>query len=329
MSYLDSDTFNYEDRTISVSEIDTEDDTCRLNLRTDSDAIVASIRAVGLINPPVLRQRQDLKYQIVCGFRRVMACKTLGWHELNVRVLNGTPTEFDALNLAIFDNRSHRQLNVVEQARGIQKLSSQLPKGKRLEMLSSLLGFPENQKVFKKLEALSRLPGAIQEGVTDEIISFEAAVDLTEFSHKDALSFLELFKVLKLSQNKQREVIALVQEIAIREELQPGEVLQCAEIRTILDRAELNKNEKGSKIRAYLKRRRFPTLTEAEEKFSEELKALKLDEHIHLTGPPHFEGGPHTLRMTFRNIEDFEERRRVLDAIAKNPALRRLLAPFE
>ncbi len=329
MSYLDSDTFNYEDRTISVSEIDTEDDTCRLSLHTDSEALVVSIRAVGLINPPVLRQRQDLKYQIVCGFRRVMACKTLGWHELNVRVLNGTPTEFDALKLAIFDNRSHRQLNVVEQARGIQKLSSQLPKGKRLEMLSSLLGFPENQKVFKKLEALSRLPGAIQKGVTDEIISFEAAVNLTEVSHEDALSFLELFKVLKLSQNKQREVIALVQEIAIREELQPGEVLQCAEIGTILDRAELNKNEKGSKIRAYLKRRRFPTLTEAEERFSEELKALKLDEHIHMTGPPHFEGGPHTLRMTFRSIKDFEERRRVLDAIAKNPALRRLLAPFE
>jgi ParB family chromosome partitioning protein len=185
MSYLDSDTFNYEDRTISVSEIDTEDDTCRLNLRTDSDALVASIQAVGLINPPVLRQRQDLKYQIVCGFRRVMACKTLGWHEIKVRILKGTPAELDALKLAILDNRSYRQLNVVEQARGIQKVSSRLPKDNRLQMLSSLLGFPENQKVFKKLEALSRLPGAIQEGVTDEIISFEAAVNLTEFSHED------------------------------------------------------------------------------------------------------------------------------------------------
>jgi ParB/RepB/Spo0J family partition protein len=321
--------FDYEDRTISVSEIDTGDDTCRLNLHSDPEALVASIRAIGLVNPPVLRQRQDLKYQIVCGFRRCMACKALGWNELNVRVLNGTPAELDALKLAILDNRSHRQLNVVEQARGIQKLSSRLPKGRRLEILSSLLGFPENQKVFKKLEALSRLPGAIQKGVTEEIISFEAAVALSEFSREDAVSFLELFKVLKLSQSKQTEVIALVQEISIREELQPGDVLQCAEIMTILDRAELNRNEKGSKIRAYLKRRRFPTLTKAEERFSKELKALKLDEHIHMTGPPHFEGGLYTLRMTFRSIEDFEERRKVLDAIAKNPALRRLLAPFE
>jgi hypothetical protein len=329
MSYLDSHPFAYEDKIISVSEIDVEDDACRLGLFTDSDALVASIRAVGLINRPVLRQRQDLIYQIVCGFRRVIACKALGWNELEVQVLKGTPTELDTLKLAIFDNRSHRELNIVEQARGIQKLSPQLPKGNRLKMLASWLGFPQNQKVLKKLEAMSRLPRAVQKGVTDDIVSFEAAVDLSEFPDEDALSFLELFKVLKLSQNKQREVITLVREIAIREELQPGEVLQCSEIRTIQDRLELNRNEIGSRIRAYLKRRRFPTMTKAEETFSKALKALKLDEHMHMTAPPYFEGSQHTLRMTFKNMKDFDECRKTLDTMAKNPALRKLLEPFD
>jgi len=329
MGCKNSVTFSYEDRTISIFEIDTKDDTCRLSLRTDPDALVDSIRAVGLINPPVLRQRQDLKYQIVCGFRRVLACKALGWHEIKARVLKGSSTEIDCLKLSILDNRSHRQLNVVEQAQGIQKLSPHLPCRNRLQMLSSVLGFPKNQKVFKKIGSLSRLPGAIQAGVMDEIVSFEAAVDLSEFSSEDTLSFFELFKVLKLSQNKQREVITLVREIAIREDLKPAEILQCKEIRTILDRAELNRNEKGSKVRAYLKQRRFPTLTEAEKRFSKELKALKLNEHVHMTAPPYFEGGPHTLRMTFKGMKDFDERRKTLDAMAKNPALKRLLEPVE
>lgn len=329
MSYLDSSPVDYEDKIISMSEIDIEDDTCRLGVFYDLGALVASIRAVGLINPPVLRRQEDLKYQIVCGFRRVMSCKALGWHEIEVRVMKGTPTELDALKLAIMDNRSHRQLNVVEQARGIQKLSSQRSKGNRLKMLSSWLGFPENQKVFEKLEALSRLPRPIQASVTDDIVSFEAAVDLSGFSDKDALLFLELFKVLKLSQNKQREVIRFVQEIAIREELGPGEVIQAEEIRTILGRPDLNRNEKGSQIRTYLKRCRFPALVKTEERFSKELKALKLDEHIRITAPPYFEGGLHALRMTFKSVKDFDERRKTLDAVAKNPALRRLLAPFK
>jgi len=192
-----------------------------------------------------------------------------------------------------------------------------------------LLGFPQNQKVFKKIEALSRLPGAVQAGVMDEIVSFEAAVDLSEFSDEDALSFFELFKVLKLSQNKQREVITLVQEIAIREDLQPIDVLQSKEVKRILNRRKLNRNEKGSKVRAHLKQRRFPALAKAEERFSKELKALKLSEHLHMTPPPYFETGLYTLRMTFKNMKDFEDRCRTLDALAKKPALKRLLEPHK
>jgi ParB/RepB/Spo0J family partition protein len=329
MSSRNSDTFNYADKVISVSEIDTRDDTCRLSLRTDPDPLVTSIRAVGLINPPILRQQDEFKYQIVCGFRRVMACKALGWPEIKARILKGSPSELDTLKLAILDNRSHRKLNVVEQARGIQKLSLHLPSRNRLRMLSSLLGFPQNQKVFKKIDALSRLPEVIQAGVIDEIVSFEAAVDLSGLSHEEALSFFELFRVLKLSQNKQREVITLVQEIAIRENLKPVEVLQSKEVRAILDRAELNRNEKSAKVRACLKRRRFPTLAKTEERYSKELKALKLNEHIHMTAPTFFEGGTHTLRMTFKSTKDFDERCKTLDAIAKNPALKKLLEPFE
>jgi ParB family chromosome partitioning protein len=329
MSCTNSDIFNYADKVISVSEIDIKDYTFRLSLRTDPDALVASIRAVGLINPPILRQRHDSTYQIVCGFRRVMACKTLGWSEIKTRVIMGSPSELDTLKLAILDNRSHRELNVVEQARGVQKLSLHLPSRNRLQMLSSLLGFPQSQKVFKKIDALSLLPEVIQSSIIDEIVSFEAAVDLSRFSHEDALSFFELFRVLKLSQNKQREVITLVQEIAIRENLKPVVVLQSKEVRAILDRPELNRNEKGAKVRACLKRRRFPTLAKTEEKFSKEVKALKLNEHIHITAPSYFEGGPHTLRMTFKSMKDFEERRKTLDAMAKNPALKKLLEPFE
>ena len=329
MSPKHSAPFDYEDKVVSVSEIDTADDTCYLGLGAPTDDLAVSVRDVGLINPPVLRQHRNPKYQIVCGFRRVEACRTLELNEIKARVLKGDCSDLGVLKLAIFDNRSHRQLNVVEQAQGIRKLSAHLPQRGRLEMLSSILGFPENQKVFEKLKTLSRLPEPVQIGVLEEIVSFEAAVDLSQFSSDDALSFCGLFKRLKLSQNKQKEVITFVAEIAIREGVQPGDVLQSREIRAALDHSGLNRNEKGSQIRAFLKRRRFPALVEAEGKFAEELRALKLDEHIHITGPPNFEGGPFTLRLTFKDEEGFSKRRKTLDRIAKNPALGRILKPFD
>ena len=320
--------FTYDDQVIPISEIDTADDTCRLSLRTDPAGLAAAIQAVGLINPPVLRHKDNRTYRIVCGFRRVEACRSLGWPEIKGRVLVGDLSDLDLLKLAILDNRSHRSLNVVEQASGIQKLSAHIPLKNRLEALASLLGFPPNDKVYQKIGALTRLPEMVQAGVLDETISFEAAADLSCLSREEALAFFDVLKGLKLSQNKQREIIRLVREIAAREDLQVLQVLQGEDIRAIVESPEFNRNEKGSMFRAYLKRRRFPTLVKTEERLLRELKALKLNEDLHITPPSYFEGGRYTLRMTFKNLEDFNKGRHTLNAMAKNPALKRLLEPY-
>lgn len=320
--------FTYDDQVIPISEIDTADDTCRLSLRTDPAGLAAAIQAVGLINPPVLRHKDNRTYRIVCGFRRVETCRSLGWPEINGRVVVGDLSEPDLLKLAILDNRSHRPLNIVEQARGIQKLSAHIPVKNRLEVLAQLLGFPPNRKVYQKIGGLTRLPEMVQAGVLDETISFEAGADLSCLSREEALPFFDVLKGLKLSQNKQREIIRLVREIAAREDLQALQVLQDEDIRAIVDSLEFNRNEKGSLLRAYLKRRRFPTLAKAEERFLKELKALRLNEDVHITPPPYFEGGSYTLRMTFKNLEDFRKVRQTLNAMAKNPALKRLFERY-
>jgi ParB/RepB/Spo0J family partition protein len=318
----------YDDQVIPISEIDTTDDTCRLSLRTDPASLVSVIQAVGLINPPVLSVKNNGTYRIVCGFRRVEACRSLGWHKINGRLLVGELSELDLLKLAILDNRSHRPLNVVEQARGIQKLSAHIPVKNRLEVLASLLGFPPNGKVYQKISALDRLPEVVLAELLNETISFEAGVDLSCLSQEEALAFFDVLKGLKLGQNKQKEIIRLVREIAAREDLQALHVLQGEDIRAIVDSPEFNRNEKGSMFRAYLKRRRFPTLVKAEEGFLRDLKALRLNEDVHITPPPYFEGSSYTLRMTFKNLEDFHKVRHTLNAMAKNPALKRLLERY-
>ena len=321
--------FNWDLKNIPMSEIDTTDLTCYLGLFVDPAPLVDSMALVGLINAPILSRRQDLKYQIVCGFRRVEACRILGWAEVRSRVLRDGLPDFEILKLAVLDNRSHRALHVVEQAQGIRKLSPYIPQGSRLELLSSMLGFPRNKKVFEKLEALARLPEVIQAGVVKGTISFEAAAPLSRFSDEAAVSCFEILKSLKLSQSKQTEIITWIQEIAVREDIEPEEVIRSGAIRSILDQSDLNRNQKGGEVRAYLRSRRFPTLAQAEDKFSRHARALKLNGHIHITPPPKFEGGPYTLRMTFKTLKDFDERLKSLKAMAKNPALKRLLNPFD
>lgn len=49
----------------------------------DLTPLVASIRQVGLLNPIVVTQ----DYRLVAGFRRLSACRQLGWSEIEANVV--------------------------------------------------------------------------------------------------------------------------------------------------------------------------------------------------------------------------------------------------
>ena len=50
----------------------------------DIAALENSIRRVGLLNPIVI----DEKNRLVAGFRRLTACRNLGWQEIEVTIVN-------------------------------------------------------------------------------------------------------------------------------------------------------------------------------------------------------------------------------------------------
>ncbi len=321
------DLVQYQVTVIPVSKIDTADQTCLLTLNIAPEALIDSIKAVGLLNPPLVRKTSTGNYGIVCGFRRVKACQALGWHDMEVRLLSDGLSKRKLLEIAIWDNRSHRPLNVVEQVRGVQKLTPFIRENEALDVLSSLLGFPANAKVFQKIQALGRLPRAILLGLLKGNISFEAAVDLCQVPAEAALSLFDLLNTLKLSQNKEKEVITLIREIAVIEETVVVEVVRSSGIETVLKEPKLNRNEKGARIRAHLKSRRFPTLAEAQETFRKRVQSLKLNEHMKLTAPPYFEGRSYTLQMDFTGLKELRERCRNLEALFNNPVAEKLFDP--
>ncbi len=50
----------------------------------DLTALIASIAEVGLLHPPVITPEKTL----ICGYRRMQACKSQGWTEISVRIMD-------------------------------------------------------------------------------------------------------------------------------------------------------------------------------------------------------------------------------------------------
>ena len=73
-------------QTVPLARINLQNDDFRITTREDLDDLLASIQHAGLISPPVLI-KQTCGFTIVSGFRRVAACRKLGWKEIIARIL--------------------------------------------------------------------------------------------------------------------------------------------------------------------------------------------------------------------------------------------------
>ena len=151
------------------------------------------------------------------------------------------------------------------------------------------------------------------------------ALELEMLEKDEGSVFATLFDNLKLSLNKQREIITHIKEIAIIENISIANLLTKSHLREIADDNDLDRSQKINKIRLYLKQRRFPEITRAEKELEIKIKNLKLSSNMKLIPPKNFEASAYSLNLQFASIEQLIENKTALEKIIQNPILKDIL----
>ena len=296
---------DFKKNQVPLSLIDSEDQTFRITTETGIDDILDSIKNVGLINSPILIKKQS-KYIIICGFRRIAACRILGLLNVEAKIPGTNADELDCVKFAITDNSFQRPLNLIEQSRALFMLSGFFKDMISFADEASSLGLPQNPDLIKKIINICHLPLPIQNCVLSNIISLSMAVELGTFEKDIGITFVKIFNDLKLGLNKQRELITLINEISFRDNIPVMKVIQESGFQEILHNDELDRTKKTEKIRYYLKKKRYPSITCAEQKFEELVKELKLGNGMKLIPPKNFEGNTFSIKLHFNNLKELQ-----------------------
>ena len=313
---------------IALSRIDRENNTYRISTEMPGDRLKDSIRNVGLMHPPiVINHPISADFVIVAGFRRIAACRELGWSEIPARILPPETEKSDCIKLAITDNSLQRPLNLIETSRALHYLSEFYQDHRQLAREASLLGLPENPSLIGKIRKLCLLPQPLQNAILSDVIPLAVASELDDMPPDTALAYTKLFEILKPSLNKQREILTLVREIAHREDMSLLNVLESDAVEEILCDKESDRNHKTREIRRYLKQRRFPAITRAEQSFEACVTSLNLGKDMKLIPPENFEGTVYALHLHFRNISELDALLARLENIIRNPSAKKIFEP--
>ncbi len=98
-------------------------------IRKDAGDIVAlenSIRTVGLLNPIVI----DENNRLVAGYRRLTACRNLGWREIEVTVVNFNGDVLKMLDAEVDENLLRKDFSP-EEIMSIQKRRDEIARLRR------------------------------------------------------------------------------------------------------------------------------------------------------------------------------------------------------
>lgn len=107
-------------RTVPVGDLHPDPDNPREDLDTDVDELADSIKAAGLLQPIVVRQRAG-QLIIVAGHRRHAAVQALGWATVDVVVTRDMRPD-EVLAAMIIENGQRRDLDPIEEARAFARL---------------------------------------------------------------------------------------------------------------------------------------------------------------------------------------------------------------
>ena len=309
---------------VNLSEIDFGDDTFRISTNKQVDDLMLSVDHIGILHLPLLLKK-GTSYQIICGFRRIEACRRLNWPKLEAMILDPDTMRLKCIKYAITDNAFQRSLNLIEKSRCIEMISDFFIDINRLSAELSVLGLTEHPSMIKKLKGICHLPEPFQNSILSNTISLPMVLELAGMSEDGAKALIILFNTLKLGLNTQREIVTLVKEIAMREDKSISKVFEESHLNKILANKNLDKNQKVHNIRLYLKQRRFPTIAIIEKSYEKYHQKLNLDKRFKLIKPTNFESPTYTLQLSFNNMTQLKSLKTAFDDLTENPYLKKIV----
>ena len=310
---------------VSLERVDFDDRRFDLSGGRPPRELVASVRRVGLASAPVL-SAQDARgrHTIVIGWRRLLACREAGLREAKCLVAAAEAQPPDLLRMAIEDLRASGGMGKLAQGRALRAWEGIRPEGQGESEFLSLLGLPPKRGLLDSIRRWARIAPDVEAACDAGLVAESAALALAAHPAEAREAFVRLFADLRFGVNLQKEALEMISETARREGAAPAEAIERVRGEALAEAGSAEDLPRlAEAFRRALRRRRFPRVSAAEERFGAIVRDLRLAPGCSIEAPPFFEGREYRFVCRFGSVEELARAlRQAADKIGGAEALR-------
>lgn len=192
------------------------------------EALSQSIREKGVLQPLLVRERENGKYEIIAGERRFRAASMAGLTEVPVIVKSMDDKE--VLEVALVENLLRENLSAIEEAEGLQRLIDEFSHTQ--EALSQIIG-KSRSHIANTLRLLS-LPASVRQMIRDGVLTAGQARPLVGLPEAETLAQ----KIVERGLNaRQAEALAAGAKLPAKEKKAAGKDGDLEEISSFMTRS--------------------------------------------------------------------------------------------
>jgi ParB/RepB/Spo0J family partition protein len=199
---------------ISLDKIDEPSQVFRVMTGLDStiEEMAKSIKNLGLIYPPIVREKEDGRYEIVVGHLRYLAAKKAGEKEIlcDVRKLD----DLEALELQITENLQRREMDDIEKGRMLKYLLEKYPTiYPTHEAVADRLGISRSRvtQLVNIVQKYQHLPPDVQKKLSDaQANKYRTLLLQSKLDSETQLKLLEEFTKRSLKYKDAKKAVKLV-----------------------------------------------------------------------------------------------------------------------
>jgi len=302
---------------VSIKEIDLEDTQFLITFLPDITMLRMSIEMVGLLEPPLLRRGGSGLCQVISGFSRIRALRELGVDDVEAFVCDHHAiNDLEGMLLALGHNLV-RPLNVIEKALIIKKLLAHgLSQREIIDTFLPRIRIQSSAKLLKKFLALLSINASLQEYVVRENLSLGTSSLFVGLDRAACEILAAMLWQLRPGENRVKELVTFLREIALRDSVPLSTVLERQEVRRVLEDGSCPRPRKLEELRRIVRVLRYPQLNAMVERFASFRRSLALPPNMILHAPAFFEGDEYRIEITFAGKEELATCARVLHDIA-------------
>jgi ParB/RepB/Spo0J family partition protein len=313
---------------IALTDIDPEDRLTDFSLDGCPEKLMDSIKEIG-IRHPISVYPGKKGHILISGHKRFQAAPRCGLTHIPAFII---PEIDDASRLALNlnENFGQRNYSAIEKGRILNKLShAEINDETIIKDYMPLLELERSKKIFSDLSGVGTLSFELQKLLHDAAVPVKTFRIFYRWEPESRRLAENLFSQLEPGVNKWRELLELIDEIAVKENTAPGEILSRDDIKKILGTSEIKSPQKYDPIQQILFNLRYPVLSDMRKQVACALDAMQLDDKTRLRFEKTFESDELKLELKFQSEKELSQQVEKIFKALQSGSVEKLIKIFQ